>query len=253
MKRLPTKTFGPVNRQSKRKIDTSKIDGYRQNGSCPLFEYHCNESHTSSDAPIWYRSHQRVTILKCINLSDAEEMPKQIDRFANGLQLMYRVRFEDGLQWDVFEDELLDLASEFERPKPPAGPPEGEHGYIIMEEKPEGWRYYSETLARNERHALAIVLRKRADLSEDSPLKLRADLIDCKFKTPAGPVKGTKLCRQSQSSQDVAPRPDGRSGRADGQLPTSQSKDRSRHLRYRPNPQALEAATMLGLRGLCQQ
>jgi hypothetical protein len=187
MKTLPTKAFGLAKTRSKGKIDTRQIEGYRQPGTSPLFEYHCNESHTSSDAPVWYRSHQRVTVLKCHNLRDGIEMPSQAERFANGQQLMYQVLFPDSLKWDVFEDELLDFASEFERPKPPSGPPAGLNGYIIMRKTPEGWRYFGETLAASRKCALLIIARRQ---HVTTSMKLRADLIDCKFKTPARASKG---------------------------------------------------------------
>lgn len=90
-------------------------DALRAIGDQPLFEYHCNESHDSSDAEIWYRSHQRVTIIAHVEVFD---MP-QSERFELGHQIIYRVRFQCGLEWDVFEDELLDSEAEYERPEPP--------------------------------------------------------------------------------------------------------------------------------------
>jgi hypothetical protein len=84
------------------------------------FEYHCTESHESADAPIWLRSHQQVTVLA---IKDDESLlasvPCWVDRFENACQFLYRVQFNDGLEWDVFEDELLDSPDEFDRPDPP--------------------------------------------------------------------------------------------------------------------------------------
>lgn len=75
------------------------------------FEYHCNESHDSPDAPVWYRSHQQVTVLSHTPSEDAPTTPD-----------IYRVRFADGLEWDVWADELVDGPDSFERPDPPSLP-----------------------------------------------------------------------------------------------------------------------------------
>jgi hypothetical protein len=40
----------------------------------------------------------------------------------NGMVLVYQVRFDDGLEWSVFEDELLTSPDEFERADPPRQP-----------------------------------------------------------------------------------------------------------------------------------
>lgn len=87
-------------------------------GSKYWFEYHCCESHDSADAQIWYRSHQRV---KVIAIADCDPIAftTQEERQDNGHQLLYRVQFDDGLESDVFEDELLTDPSEFCRPSPP--------------------------------------------------------------------------------------------------------------------------------------
>ena len=89
----------------------------RSTGDKLWFEYHCWESPESSDAEVWYHSHQRVTVLRIVN------EPVLFDTFAEradaGCQVVYKARFDDGLEWDVFEDELLDSKNEFERPDPP--------------------------------------------------------------------------------------------------------------------------------------
>lgn len=95
-----------------------RITNLKPIGSKYWFEYHCNESHQSSDAPAWYRSHQRVVVLglaKC----DGPAFTTFKERGEAGHQLLYRVRFPDGLEWDVFEDELLDNRKSFCRPNPP--------------------------------------------------------------------------------------------------------------------------------------
>ena len=67
------------------------------------FEYHCWESEDSSDAELWHHTHQQVEVLQNITLDH--------DEFK-----MYRVKFNDGFEYDVFEDELLDSPDEYERP-----------------------------------------------------------------------------------------------------------------------------------------
>ena len=100
-----------------------EIDGYCieevwATGSRAWFEYHCSESHDSSDAPAWYHSHQQVEVL---GLTDCEQVSFTTfaERMNEGMVLVYRVRFDDGLEWSVFEDELLMNPSEFERDDPP--------------------------------------------------------------------------------------------------------------------------------------
>ena len=64
-----------------------------------LFEYHCYEGEDSSDAELWHHTHQPVTVLAKVE----------------GIR-MYRVRFSDGLEYDVFDDELVASSAEYERP-----------------------------------------------------------------------------------------------------------------------------------------
>ena len=99
-------------------IDGCRIEDLWATGSRTWFEYHCSESHASSDAPAWYHSHQQVEVL---GLSDCEQVVFTTfgERMDEGMVLVYRVRFEDGLEWDVFEDELLTDRSQFERDDPP--------------------------------------------------------------------------------------------------------------------------------------
>lgn len=82
------------------------------------FEYHCWEDDRSSDAEVWYRSHQMCEILSQTDC-DGVGIWSQAERYESGHQLLYRVRFQDGLEWDVFEDELLQSRDGFTRPDPP--------------------------------------------------------------------------------------------------------------------------------------
>ena len=98
-----------------------KIDHYREPGTVLWFEYHCTESHQSAHAEWWYRSHQQVTVIRCVNAEDYGNAPQQ-DRCECGQPLVYTVRWSDGFEGDVFEDELLDSPDEYERPAPPQRP-----------------------------------------------------------------------------------------------------------------------------------
>jgi len=60
-------------------------------------------------------------VIGCCNYNDYGDV-KQKERFECGHQLVYRLRFEDGFEWDAFEDELLDSKADCERPDPPTGP-----------------------------------------------------------------------------------------------------------------------------------
>ena len=94
------------------------------------FEYHCFESPESGDAEAWYRSHQQVDLL---GLAEGGTNDPG-NRFAGAGQraewctpLVYRARFDDGLEWDLCEDEIMPGGPEtFSRPDPP--PPPGTTG-----------------------------------------------------------------------------------------------------------------------------
>jgi hypothetical protein len=104
----------------------------REVGDKVLFEYHCRESHDSSDAKLWYRSQQPVIIIGPATLQDVDVHPDKdselLDlightrkqRMENADVLVYSIRFKDGHEADVFEDELLDSTDEYEREAPPA-------------------------------------------------------------------------------------------------------------------------------------
>jgi hypothetical protein len=80
------------------------------------FEYHCFESLESGDAAAWLRSHEQVTVLKVVapGYGKSPEI-----RATAGEPCVYRARWDDGFEWDVFEDELVDSPGDFCRPDPP--------------------------------------------------------------------------------------------------------------------------------------
>jgi len=86
------------------------------------FEYHCNESHTSADAELWYHSHQRVTIVQ-EQPSDGRDALHELktgkERCEAGCPRCYQIRFADGFVADAMEDELLTSPAGFTRPNPP--------------------------------------------------------------------------------------------------------------------------------------
>ena len=93
-------------------------------GETATFEYHCFEDDTSSDATLWYHSHQEVTVLGHDASDHSCLRPDSFEvRSDAGQPCGYRVRFADGWTWTVFEDELLVSAAGYCRldpPKPPA-------------------------------------------------------------------------------------------------------------------------------------
>ena len=101
--------------------DTLTLADVRTPGSRPWFEYHCYEGHDSADAAIWYRSHQQATIISVDETCDAFVcgIVTRKERDESACSLMYCVRFDDGHEATVFEDELLDSPAEYYRPDPP--------------------------------------------------------------------------------------------------------------------------------------
>jgi hypothetical protein len=71
------------------------------------FEYHCYEGEDSCDAELWHHTHQQVKIIKRL-------LPDEVDEADVGR--MYRVRFTDGFEYDIFDDELIKDPSRFQRP-----------------------------------------------------------------------------------------------------------------------------------------
>lgn len=80
------------------------------------FEYHCFESPKSCDAELWYRTHNKVLVL---SIEEHGCGDTKLERLLEGCPRVYRVVFEDGFEYDVFEDELMESKEEFERPDAP--------------------------------------------------------------------------------------------------------------------------------------
>lgn len=80
------------------------------------FEYHCFESPSSTDSEVWYRSHQKVKVVEIVEWGNGDTEEERGD---TGEPRVYRVRFKDGFEYDVFEDELMDSPEDFYRPDPP--------------------------------------------------------------------------------------------------------------------------------------
>lgn len=92
-----------------------------QPGETAWFEYHCNESPDSAHAEWWYRSQEQVTVLGEAD-HDGWEGSTFADRAEAAQPKVYKIRWADGFEGDVFEDELLTSPAGFERPAPPARP-----------------------------------------------------------------------------------------------------------------------------------
>jgi hypothetical protein len=80
------------------------------------FEYHCFESPKSCDAELWYRTHNKVLVLSIVEHGCLDT---KLERLLEGCPRVYRVVFEDGFEYVVFEDELMESKEEFERPDAP--------------------------------------------------------------------------------------------------------------------------------------
>ncbi len=74
------------------------------------FEYHCYESPKSADAQLWYRSHNPVTVGRMIERGSGKDMA---ERGYNGHSAVFKIRFDDGAEFDATEDELLHNRSEW--------------------------------------------------------------------------------------------------------------------------------------------
>ena len=86
-------------------------------GEVAYFEYHCYMGHDSSDAEAWYRSQQPVTILSVTALGVGKTARARLN---NGEPRVYKVRWQDGFEYDVMEDELYVDRSHFvDACKPP--------------------------------------------------------------------------------------------------------------------------------------
>lgn len=76
-------------------------------GETAHFEYHCYESMDSQDSDLWLRSHSKVKILGMADWE--EEIGKDMtvqERVEEGILKVYQVRFADGHEGEVLEDEL---------------------------------------------------------------------------------------------------------------------------------------------------
>jgi hypothetical protein len=107
-------------------VDGFKVEDLARIGKRYWFEYHCWESHQSGDAEVWYRSHQQCVVLSFARIGadgDPCFFSTIQERGEAGHCLTYRVRFDDGLEWTVFEDELMTTRDHFCRPDPPKGKP----------------------------------------------------------------------------------------------------------------------------------
>lgn len=76
---------------------------YWARGETAWFEYHCEQSHTSSDAELWYHSKEPVEI---IGISDRGVGRTMLDRIEYNIPRFYKIRFADGFEGVAFEDEL---------------------------------------------------------------------------------------------------------------------------------------------------
>lgn len=89
-----------------KKANMNEDPGFKERwtpGETAYFEYHCNQAHDSSHAQWWYRSRQPVTVI-----SQESDNGATIDeRGEGGEPNVYKVRWKDGAEGDVFEDELL--------------------------------------------------------------------------------------------------------------------------------------------------
>jgi hypothetical protein len=98
----------------------TRTRGLVRPGAIRWFEYHCDESPESAHRHLFLRSHRRVKVLRVGNLETHHRGSSVAQRALGCCPLVYRVRFPDGLEDDVFEDELLTSRRQFCRPAPPA-------------------------------------------------------------------------------------------------------------------------------------
>lgn len=117
-KRLPNEN---IKIYAARKI-SSDDEGTRESwepGETAHYEYHCLESPESSDAHLWRRSHQPVTVLHRNEGEPGAEKMTKTERGEEGIPFTYRVRFPDGHEGDAWEDELMTHPRHWYRPDPP--------------------------------------------------------------------------------------------------------------------------------------
>ena len=114
------------------------------------FEYHCWESPESCDAELWYRSHQKVTVLNR-GIDDHDEYTEE--------PKVYDVVFKDGFKGTVFADELMNSPKEFYRPNPPNKiiREELDKGYYIIEDEYGPMLIHYEDLMRQEPEQYEVI------------------------------------------------------------------------------------------------
>jgi hypothetical protein len=88
-------------------------------GDLAWFEYHCLESYSSGDAHLWLRSHTIVEVIGQDLDADVLEDADFAERADAGMPKVYTVRFPDGHEDTVWEDELLVHPDHYSRPDPP--------------------------------------------------------------------------------------------------------------------------------------
>ena len=69
-----------------------------------LFEYHCYEGEDSADAELWHHTHQSIEVLA----------RTQHGHHDGPTPTMYRIRFADGYECEVWDDELVLSPGQFE-------------------------------------------------------------------------------------------------------------------------------------------
>ena len=110
-------------------------------GESAWYEYHCWRDHQSCDAELWYRDHQRVTV---ISLGDGEGCRMLLagesreERQREALPACYRVQFADGHIGTAMEDELLADPVFF---TPGIGPPPADEIHQARIERLEGAQF----------------------------------------------------------------------------------------------------------------
>lgn len=102
-------------------LEIPNVEGALKAGKRYWFEYHCNESHDSADAELWYHSHQKCTVLGMEDC-DGKDIVSEDERYESGCVIVYRVRFDDGKEFSACEDELMTNKKNFCRPNPPNPP-----------------------------------------------------------------------------------------------------------------------------------
>jgi hypothetical protein len=88
-----------------------------RSGETAYYEYHCNRSHDSEDAPLWYRSHQPVEVVAIADRGYGRTLDQRLN---NSQPHTYEVLFPDGFVGHAFEDELFTGPEHLD---PAGGPP----------------------------------------------------------------------------------------------------------------------------------